>query len=310
MIDWRIYERDVDVILAEEFYANSAFARWILKRSKSFTAASAEVIEVQISLADDNGESDLVVTLENEDNSRIALLIEDKIDAVFQNDQLGRYRLRGQNGVAQKKWSAFEVMLCAPASYIDKSPIAHEFDSTISYEEIAAWLRANVLDRRGKFRADFLESAAPHGASAYVKKTDPETDAFWKAAFDLAHADFPELEMKNYDLASGNTWVEFRPGDLPAAVRVFLKGSSGFADLTFNRVDLHTLSRAVSTLSPLGTLHKTSKSAAIRLTFTPFAVVDGISVVDTKVRAAFERCHELIRYYREHRAVLERLVSK
>ena len=234
------------------------------------------------------------MTLEKEDKSRIALLIEDKIDAVFQNEQLGRYRLRGQNGVAKKQWSAFEVMLCAPRSYIDKSPIASEFDTAISYEEIAAWLRANVSDRRGEFRADFLESAASHGASPYIKKTDPETDAFWKAAFDLAHADFPELEMKNYNLASGNTWVEFRPSDLPVDVRVFLKGSSGFADLTFNRVDLDVLARVKLTLPQLGTVHKTSKSAAIRLTFTPFSVVDGISVVDTKVRVAFERCRELI----------------
>ncbi len=92
-------------------------------------------------------------------------------------------------------------MLCAPRSYIDKSPIAREFDTAISYEDVAAWLRANVPDRRGDFRADFLKSAAPYGSSAYIKKTDPETNAFWKAAFELAHADFPELEMKNYVLA-------------------------------------------------------------------------------------------------------------
>jgi hypothetical protein len=53
MIDWRIYERDVDVILAEEFYANSAFAHWIKSRSKSFRDVTAEVIAVQISRADE-----------------------------------------------------------------------------------------------------------------------------------------------------------------------------------------------------------------------------------------------------------------
>jgi len=72
-----------------------AFAQWILSQSKSFSVAAAEVIAVQISLADVKGKSDLVVILEKEDRSRIALLIEDKIDSVFQNDQLGRYRLRG-----------------------------------------------------------------------------------------------------------------------------------------------------------------------------------------------------------------------
>jgi hypothetical protein len=138
MIDWRIYERDVDVILAEEIYANKDFARWILSRTKSFCGANAHVIAVQVSLADETGESDLVVTFEKDDKSRIALLIEDKIDAVFQHEQLGRYRSRGQNGASNSHWGESEVMLCAPRAYIGKSPIAAEFDAAISYEEIAA----------------------------------------------------------------------------------------------------------------------------------------------------------------------------
>jgi hypothetical protein len=91
MIGWRIYERDVDVVLAEEFYANHEFAAWVLRRLKSFVDLDgARVAEVEVSLVDETGEADLVVIFERPDKSRIAALIEDKIDAVFQNEQLAR----------------------------------------------------------------------------------------------------------------------------------------------------------------------------------------------------------------------------
>ncbi len=249
MVDWRIYERDVDIVLAEEFYSNPEFATWILSKTKSFANyADARVSKVQVSLTDQIGESDLVIVFENSDKSTVAVLIEDKIDAVFQNEQLARYRLRGENGITKDQWDAFEVILCAPRAYIQKSPVAAQFDGTIAYEDIAAWLRDNLRCRRGEFRADFLEAAAPHGASAYVKTVDAQTNSFWNAAFELAHSDFSELEMKNLELASGNTWLEFRPADFPVHVRVFMKGNSGTADLTFNRMDLTNLNGVLATL--------------------------------------------------------------
>jgi hypothetical protein len=311
MVDWRIYERDVDIILAEEFYANADFADWVLSQTGLFDGkGNGTVTEVRVSLSDEKGESDLVVIFEKTDKSRIALLIEDKIDAVFQPDQLDRYRARGANGFAEGRWKKFEVVLLAPRTYIDKSPISKQFDATLAYEDIAAWIRSNIPGRRGEYRADFLHSAAPRGASAYVKKTDEATDAFWKAALELAHGEFPELEMKNQTFASGNTWVEFRPNDLPVRVRVFLKGEHGNADLTFIGIDLVALERAVSNLPKFGTTHQTGKSAAIRMTFPHFLVTEGVSAVDVKVRPAFERCRDLIHFYREHRGLLEPLVTR
>jgi hypothetical protein len=135
----------------------------------------------------------------------------------------------------------------------------------------------------------------PHGASAYVKTVDAETSAFRSAAFGLAHSDFPELEMKNLELASRNTWLEFRPSDFPVDVRIFMKGSSGWADLTFNRVELATLNGVVSALPKLDTNHRSGNSSCIRLTFPSFEVADGASI-KTKVRAAFGRCRELIHF--------------
>jgi hypothetical protein len=128
---WRIYERDVDVVLAEEFYANDQFANWALSQSKSFSLDDTKVVEVSVSLSDRDGESDLVVVFERINGGRIALLVEDKIDAQFQPDQLNRYRRRGDSGIAAGSWKEFEVVLFAPRSYIERHSIAQQFDFTL-----------------------------------------------------------------------------------------------------------------------------------------------------------------------------------
>jgi hypothetical protein len=128
-MDWRIYERDVDIILGEEFDCNPDFSRWVLSKTKSLAREQGAVVEVYVSLSNESGESDLVVIFAAEDGSRFALLIEDKIDAVFQQEQLGRYRIRGQQGINSGRWTKFAVILLAPAAYIEKSPTAKEFDA-------------------------------------------------------------------------------------------------------------------------------------------------------------------------------------
>ena len=54
-------------------------------------------------------------------------------------------------------------------------------------------------------------------------------------------------------------------------------------------------------------LHQTGKAAAIRKTFDPFTVQDGVDAVQTKVHKAFGSCRELVKLYRQHRVQLERL---
>jgi hypothetical protein len=75
----RKYERDVDVLLAEEFSVNTAFAEWFRSQTK-FETSVAQVADVYVSKSDNLGESDLIVIYETEGGSRFALLIEDKVD--------------------------------------------------------------------------------------------------------------------------------------------------------------------------------------------------------------------------------------
>lgn len=305
-MDWRIYERDVDIILGEEFYCNPDFARWVLGQTRSFADERGTVVEVHVSLSDEAGESDLVVVFELENTQRFALLIEDKIDAVFQAEQLERYRTRGDRGVNQGRWSKFEVLLCAPIAYIQKSPTAALFDARIAYEDIAEFLKANLSGRRGAYRAKFLESAAPKGATAYVKIKDEATDRYWNFAYQLARKEFGELEMKKPDFARNSTWIVFRPQDFPSRVHIDLKGNKGVVDLTFSGVQFSRLEPAVAHLLQDGmSVHQAGRSAVIRLHINLLHVPDLGPESENVLREAFGACSRLISFFRVYRATLE-----
>jgi len=181
---WRIYERDVDIVLAEEFSINSDFASWVLSKTSKFQGRVAEVEDVHVSLANSDGESDLVI-IHKEKNSpqRFAILVENKIDAIFQPNQALRYEIRGQAGSQLSSWSEFEHILFAPESYLKIYDGDHGFSSALSYEAIRDWLENYSENSRIRYRAAFFCQAIPQGRSAYVRTKDQLTDAFWSSAY-------------------------------------------------------------------------------------------------------------------------------
>jgi hypothetical protein len=56
----RKYERDIDLLLAEEFMVSPEFAAWFLEKTK-FAGIQATVVDVSVSKTDYTGESDLVI---------------------------------------------------------------------------------------------------------------------------------------------------------------------------------------------------------------------------------------------------------
>src|ERR1035441_6381212 len=142
----RKYERDIDILLAEEFAVSPAFAAWFLEHTKKFVGMEANVLGVYVSRSDATGESDLVVVFDKSTgDSRFALLIEDKIDAPLQPEQERRYRLRAEAEILRGDYSDYEVILCSPDTYRATHPEAASFDSFVSYEAIASFLTSRVM---------------------------------------------------------------------------------------------------------------------------------------------------------------------
>ncbi len=304
----RKYERDIDLLLAEEFAVSPPFACWFLGRTR-FAGREANVVDVFVSKSDGAGESDLVVVFEETDaGRRFALLIEDKIDALLQPDQEKRYRIRAAREVERGDYQAYEVLLCAPKGYAAAHPEAADFDGFVSYEDIAAHLLASDTSARARYRSNFVATAAMRNANTWTRVSDDATNAFWDAAHAIATEDFPILERKPIRLTKGSPWIEIHPRDMPGRkVYVLLKGDRGFVDLTFTGSAVAPFADAVTGLVEPGmSVHATGKSSAIRIAVEGFTPLEPLEEGLPKVRRAFEACANLVTFYRAHRAALDR----
>jgi hypothetical protein len=304
----RKYERDIDLLLAEELSVNRTFADWVKSKTK-FAATAAEVIDVFVSKADNLGESDLIAIYADELGRRFALMIEDKIDAPLQPQQAERYRLRAAREIQLEAYTECAIILCAPQYYISNSIRSQEFDCTLSFEDIGAFLRGGEAARRDLYRAAFLESAATRRVNNWMRAVDASTEAFWEAAYIMATRDFPVLEMKRLKVTKDSTWINFRPADMPTMpkrIYVSVKGDRGQMDLTFSSTQAHRFHEQIAGILDTDmTIHQTSASAAIRIEVPGFAPSENLDDSLPKVRHAFTACERLITFYRTHRAILD-----
>lgn len=169
-----VKERHIDYLLQEELKVNSVFLRsFIMAAAQSYadTAAQREEprslpafeeprslpafietarhsggqiqhVSVKHSVSDNYGEADLIVVYRLESTTEnIAILIEDKIHAPFQDGQALRYKKRGEDGEKNfGKWDHHWTCLVAPDCYIKRG---HGFDATVELEQIRAWFASN-----------------------------------------------------------------------------------------------------------------------------------------------------------------------
>jgi hypothetical protein len=308
----RKYERDVDVLLAEEFTVNPTFATRFRALTK-FAPEAATVAEVWVSKSNTLGESDLIVVYQSDDSKRFALLIEDKVDAPLQPGQAERYRLRANQDCAQKKYSDYCLLLCAPQHYISSRSDLQGFDHLISLEQVAGLIRT-LGDVRAEYRANFLESAGTRRVNTWSREDDAATNEFWDAAYKLATDKFAELEMKRPKVTKNSSWITLRPHDFPTQpthIYVSLKGPLGIVDLTFSNTAAYLFRPAIAhLLTPDMSVHQTRRSAAIRIEIDAFTVADGVGAGLLKVKKAFEATSQLIALYRRAGAELDQAAKE
>lgn len=309
----RKLERDVDLLLAEEFEVSQAFSRWFVDRTK-FAGRSWHAVAVHVSRSDNQGETDLEVTFKEHGGGAFALLIEDKVNAPLQRDQLTRYHRRAKTALDRGDYTDYEVVLCAPRDYYEAQPKAREFPRFIAYEDIADQFLVLVdatnpgAALRNHYRADFLKTAATKSANTWERDDDPATNAFWLAAYDMAVREFPILEMKEPHYTRGTIWITLRPSCLPTQpkrVSIEIKGRRGYVDLTFAYTKAAQFHGKISPLLDEKTVHQAGKTAVIRVGTKPFSITEGLEAGVPKVRQALAAAKELVTFYLENRSLLD-----
>jgi hypothetical protein len=170
-------ERDVDLLLVEELYSSIDFVhlmamnagltkpiwQWDVKHSKRRTRSRREI--------------DIFIDILNLDQTRSALLIENKIDASEQPDQAESYR--EELAVLAPDYHATAMIIVCPEGYRDKYvDFIEKFDACLTYQSIRNWFiqveaeAGNEAVLRFRLRAELFDQAIHKHRRGYTAIPD------------------------------------------------------------------------------------------------------------------------------------------
>lgn len=262
----KIYEHDMDLLIIEEIVSDRGFAQLFLDKLKLSDDYTIE--KVSHSLADSDGESDITLILQYPDK-RIALLIEDKIDAQTMPEQSERYHKRAQKAISRGEYDCYYVMLAAPADYhtehLNDGNANYEY--RICYEELKEYL-GKQHHARATFKTAMIDCALREKKVGYQVQEVPAVTAFWMNLRQFCKENYPHLRMAGEDTPKGATasWPEFRTS--LGTIKVIYKSQKGYVDLEFPKYGDRTadlLSIINCKMTENMRIWKTGKSASVRI---------------------------------------------
>lgn len=254
-----IQERDIDLILLEELSTDITFAEWFVRELQLPTLTSINgswKSMSQIGL----GETDILFSyLSNE--KRIVILIENKLDASFQNEQFERYEKRAQLHIDKGECDEAYTILFAPQRYCDTQ---NDFDNFITYESVALRLEFTG-SKRNIFKSSLLKIAIEKQRRGYRPENSPPVQKFWHDYYHFKEKEYPSLYMKKPGIVPFNS-------DWPMLFDSRLKGVSflhklkqGNVDATFYGFPEEMEFIVKQNLPKNAKLQKHSKSFSIRI---------------------------------------------
>jgi len=262
----KIYERDMDLLIIEEFLADRGFAQLFL--DKLNLPSDYVVVKAAHSLADADGESDITFILQYPDK-RVALLIEDKIDAVTMPKQSERYCKRGAAGMSNGEYDEYFIMLVAPADYHREHANDNnaDYDRRICYEELREYL-SKQAHIRAAFKTEMIDCAIKEKKAGYQVQEVPAVTEFWMHLRRFCKEHYPHLVIKGEDAPKGATavWPEFRTS--MTNLKVVYKSQKGYVDLEFPKYGNHEGDlklKIKNHMTPPMQIWNTGKSASVRI---------------------------------------------
>lgn len=253
-------ERDIDLLIMEEFVSDEEFAQIFLDAIGIHQAYTIESV-IHSKTDADLGESDIVFILVI-DGKRHAVHIEDKIDAVAMPRQHDRYDLRAQKDIAAGQYSTYSVVIVAPEKYLEKNKEARKYAHQVKYEQMRAFFLAKA-DVRSKYKLALLERAIYEQKSGYQYEANPSVVRFCSAMAQYQRDNYPELPQGSFAW-----WPEY--STLLNDAKIVFKANKGFCDLQFG----HTLAQELyakvkDLLSSRMHVVQAKKSASVRIVVTP-----------------------------------------
>ncbi len=254
-----ILERDVDLILLEELNVNPTFAHWLtdklnLPELTRINGGWRSISKFGL------GETDILFSYQSSEN-RIFILIENKLDASFQDNQASRYEQRAMQYKENGQCHQAYCLLIAPESYCNNQ---RDFDTFLTYENIIDFFNKDQT-KRSVFKADLLKIAIDKLRRGYQPINDSTLQKFWIAYWEYIHKNHPTLEMKRPDIVPFNSdWPMLFCKDLSNVV-FYHKMANGHTDAGF-QFEISDLEKLSTSLPNDMRIEKHKKTFSIRMT--------------------------------------------
>ena len=288
----KVCERDIDLYIINKFLNDSKFKELFLKK---INCQNYQVCKCLHSLSDENGESDITIILEN-DNRKIGLLIENKINAIAMPRQYERYILRAEKQKDERLFENYYIFIIAPKSYIDSNTEAKKYDNKIYYEEILDYIS-------GDFYGESLIKKAIEGKKkGYEVVENKSVTLFWEKYYDMVENRFSDLKLNRIEGPRGSdaNWpVFFTP---IKNIHIIHKSDRGFLDLTFRYVSQYyfeVYDIVKNVLKENMTFQKTGKSLAIRIRVPKIDFKKDFEEQEENVIKCLEEVKELQKFMRK-----------
>ncbi len=226
-----VTERDIDLLLMEEFQTSDGFVTWFCSELGLHDVAPAGAWH---SLSDTDGESDLLLRVLRE-GRRIGILIENKIAAPEQDLQAERYHLRGIRSREQGKLDDYVTVMCAPRRYLDALSHESAYQHRVSYEQIAAWF-SHQEGRRAAWRHQIMLEAIDQGRRGYAMAVNATVTGFYRKYWEYLRRRHPRIKMaRPTNKGSRSTWFILKGHDFPKGVNMYHKFDQQVMELGFSK---------------------------------------------------------------------------
>lgn len=231
-----IQERDIDILLLEELNVNEFFCEFFLKNLElpelnKNNIAWKSVSDFGI------GETDILFSYKNE-QAKIFVLIENKLDADFQTNQFKRYKERAEKYIKNKKCDKAYIVLVAPNEYCINQ---NQFQNYITYESINNFFEKSK-SLRSKFKAHLFNIGIEKLRRGYTAVNDKRVFNFWHKYNNILKLKTSKLFINPDALKvvpSNADWIYFRNKKISELkIKIIHKLKLGYIDIQINNLDV------------------------------------------------------------------------
>lgn len=191
-------EHEVDFSVVQLLETSSSFRQWLATQADPDLEVDEYIGAITHATYAGEGESDIEFGIRTKRGDRHVVLIENKIDATKQPNQIERYYNRGRFRVERGDWDSFTVCLLAPEEYVSQEDETG-FDAIIHYEDVLEQMGDLTLDG-AEFFEDVFELALTKSKTATTADASETLDAIrerFQSATDLTWLE-PDSEYADY----------------------------------------------------------------------------------------------------------------